>query len=171
MTFLIHAPGLGHNTMDEMAAFGAAMWLGMQAKRSRELQLDQCTQFFLDPHLAKSYLLLASTSTQGYIPLLWLAYARFSPQCEAKYIQDPDAPLVPNEWNSGDRLWFLHLAAQGNLSPSVKSTLRSLFSRQTARSLSPRSHIRGPAVMVWRGDQVSPSQAHTFWAQRPILRD
>ena len=168
MTFLIHAPGLGHNAMDEMAAFGAAMWLGMQAKRSRMLRLEQCAHFFLDPQLAKSYLLLASTSPQGYIPLLWLAYARFDPKSEADYIHDPDKPFAPHVWDSGDRLWFLHLVAQGTLSRCVKNTLRTLFAHQTARSLSPRSHIRGSTVMVWRGDHVTHHQAHHFWQQRPI---
>lgn len=169
MTFLVHAPGLGHNTIDSMAALGAGMWLGIQAKRAKGLRLEQCKQVFLDPQQANCFVLIASKTMQGYRPVLWLSYAIFDANAEADYVAYPDQAIPQQSWNAGDRLWFLHLIAQGQISQPVKSVLREIFAHRTARSLSPRSHFSGQKIMLWRGNAMDLQAVRVFWAARPIL--
>lgn len=169
MNFLVHAPGLGRNSIDSMAALGAGMWLGMQAKRAKSLRLEQCQQVFLDPQLANCFVLIASETTQGYTPVLWLSYANFNANAEADYVAYPDRVIPQESWNSGDRLWFLHLIAQGQVSLPVKSVLREIFTHKTARSLSPHSYFSGQKVMHWRGNAIDLQAVRAFWKARPIL--
>ena len=169
MTYLIHAPGLGHDTLDEMAALGAGLWLGMQAGRTQALRLDECKQVFLAPQLAQRFVLIMRKTTRGYTPALWLSYAHFNAHNEALYVANPAQAIAEQASQSGDRLWFLHLMAQGEISQPVKNLLRQLFTNQTARSLSPRSHISGQRVVLWRGKEVGLATARAFWSARPIL--
>jgi cytolysin-activating lysine-acyltransferase len=169
MTFLVHAPGLGRNTIDSMAVLGAGMWLGIQAKRVKSLRLEQCKQVFLDPQLANCFVLIASETTQGYTPVLWLSYANFNANAEADYVAYPDRAISQQSWNAGDRLWFLHLIAQGQISLPVKSVLREIFAHKTARFLSPRSCFSGQKVMLLRGNAIDQQAVRAFWKARPIL--
>jgi hemolysin-activating ACP:hemolysin acyltransferase len=170
MSYFIHAPGFGHNAIDEMAALGAAMWIGMHAPRVGNLSLKQCDQIFLQSQLAKTHVLLGAKQLNGgWTPLLWLSFAAFNARYEAQYVRHPDQALDAEAWNSGDRLWLLHMMTSRASTPEVKKAIGELFKGRTARFLSPSSHRLGQRIRVWRGQGVTFHDANGYWKSRPIL--
>lgn len=127
MNQLIHAPGLGHPAMDRVAAFGAAVWLAMQAPRIGELQLALLDQLILQPQQAQRDVLICRQDGHGWPPQLWAAYAQFDASAERAYVRDPSRCPAPGAWASGDRLWMLHLIAPQNYSPDLHRRQQALF--------------------------------------------
>lgn len=168
MKYLIHAPGLGHRAMDTVSAFGSAVWLAMQARRVMDLRLAQLNRLILQPQQSLCDVLICEDDGHGLTPRLWAAYAQFDAQHERAYVRDPSQPLNPDAWNSGERLWMLHLVAPLGFSRDLHRLLQGLFEGCTARSLSPRSHLRGQRLVIWRGQGCSTTDAQHFWADRPI---
>lgn len=165
----IHAPGLGHQEMDSTAAFGAAVWLAMQAPKVKDVALHQLNGLVLQPQTAQSDVLISrSDGSGGWRPHLWLAYARLSAEAERDYARNPALILPQSAWQSGDRLWLVHIIAPLGFDSQMFKILRRLFAAQTARSLSPSSHWRGQQVLVWRGAQCTLQDATNYWRQRPI---
>lgn len=169
MTYLVHAPGFGRPLLDGMAELGAALWLGMQAPKVRELRLGQCHQVFVQAQLAQTSVLVVSQHPGGWTPTLWLAYAALSPSHEAQYVRNPAQALPQDAWHSGDRLWLMHLVAHKTFTPEALGVVRDLFKGRTARTLSPRSHRFGQKVLICRGRGVRLSDARRYWQSRPIL--
>lgn len=168
MEHLIHAPGLGHNAMDRMEAFGAAAWLAMQAPRVKDLRLAQLNRLILQPQDALCDVLICADDGNGWTPRLWAAYAQFDALHEATYFRDPSQPIGRQAWRSGDRLWMLHLVAPSGYSRDLHRLLQELFAGRAARSLSPRSHLHGQRLVVWCGKGCSTTDARQFWANRPL---
>ena len=169
MKCLVQAPGLGHTVMEPTAAFGAAVWLAMQAPKVCDLALHQLERLILSPQDASSYVLLSLPDGQGWKPHVWLSYAEMDPLHEKRYVANPAAALPAQAWRSGDRLWMLHLIGPHGYDLETHRQVRTLFANRTARTLSPRSHLLGQRVCVWRGAQCAPSMAQAYWQQRPIL--
>jgi hemolysin-activating ACP:hemolysin acyltransferase len=170
MSIFVHAPGLGIHAVDDMAALGGAMWIGLHSPLVHELSLHQCHQLFLTPQMAKAYVLLGSAQSHGgWTPMLWLAFAALDAHHEAQYVRHPDRALDGGAWNSGDRLWLIHLITCAKLTPEMVDVLAQLFEGRTARSLSPSSHRLGQTIRVWRGRGVSSQEANSYWKRRPIL--
>lgn len=170
MSHLIHAPGMGRTTMESSAAFGAVVWLAMQAPRVHELPLHQLNRLVLQPQAAGCEVLISSEDGNGtWRPRLWLSYAHLSAEFERDYVRDPSMPLPAQAWHSGDRLWLMHLIAPDGFERMLLRTVRNVFAKRCARSLSPRSRWSGQRVMVWCGSGCSPADAKDFWRHRPIL--
>jgi cytolysin-activating lysine-acyltransferase len=161
---------MGRIGMDATAAFGAAVWLAMQAPKVKDLLLHQLNQLVLQPQAAGCEVLISSPDAEGkWRPRLWLAYAYLSAEFEREYVLDPSMPLPPQAWHSGDRLWLLHVIAPNGFEQELRRTLRELFAAHSARSLSPHSRWSGQRLVVWRGFGCSRTDTIEFWRQRPIL--
>lgn len=170
MKYLVHAPGLGHAQLQPPEAFGAAVWLAMQAPKVKNLALHQLSQLVLQPQAAHSDILVMSLDQSGkWQPRLWLAYAQMSAEHERDYVRNPSVPLPAQAWHSGDRLWLLHLIAHPQYDHALHQVLQDLFTQRSARSLSPDSHRNGQRIVTWRGTDCNHTQAQTYWQQRPIL--
>lgn len=169
MEYRIHAPGLGYHAMDRVAAFGAAARLAMQAPRIKDLRFAQLNRLILQPQDALcDVLICADDGNNGWTPRLWAVYAQFDAQNEGAYVRDPSQPIGLGAWRSGDRLWMLHLVAPTGYSVDLHLLLQKLFAGRTARSLSPRSHLLGQRLVIWRGKGCTTTGARRFWADRPI---
>lgn len=168
MKYLIHAPGLGRRAMDTVSAFDSAVWLAMHARRIMDLRLIQLNRLVLQPQQALCDVLICEDDGHGLTPRLWAVYAQFDALHEGAYVRDSSQPLSPGAWNSGERLWILDLVAPLGYSREIHRILRDLFAGCTARSLSPRSHLQGQRLVVWRGRGCSSTEAQRFWAARPI---
>jgi hemolysin-activating ACP:hemolysin acyltransferase len=169
MSYLIHAPGLGQSSMEHTAAFGAAVWLAMQAPKVRDLALHQLERLVLQPQSAASFVLLSKPEGSGWKPHAWMSYAHLDATHEKNHVANPAAPLPDSAWHSGDRLWILHLIAPCGYELDTHRQVQALFANRTARTLSPRSFMLGQRVNIWRGANCPAQDAHAYWQQRPIL--
>lgn len=168
MKYIVHAPGLGYRAMDTVSAFGSAVWLAMQARRVMDLRLAHLNRLILQPQQALCDVLICEDDGHRLTPCLWAAYAQLDALHESAYVRDPSQPLSPGAWNSGDRLWMLHLVAPLGFGRDLQRLLQGLFEGCTARSLSPRGHLSGQRIVVWRGQGCCTTEAQRFWAERPI---
>lgn len=170
MKYLIHAPGLGHMGMEAAAALGAAVWLAIQSPRVKDMAVHQLNQVLLQPQAAGCHVLIASEDAQGgWTPCVWLAYAQMNAQFERDYMRNPSLPLPASAWQSGDRLWLLHLLAPNGFNPSLKKMLKDLFAGRSARHLNPDAYRVGQRVLISRGAGCSRTEAKHYWQERSIL--
>lgn len=170
MDYLIHAPGLGYQTMSFTESFGAAVWLAMQSHKVKDIALHHLNGLILQAKEAHSEVLICLKDDKGgWTPHLWLSYARLSAEVEKELIRNPSVFLQSDQFHSGDRLWALYLIAPLGFDRRLILILKQLFAGHSARGLSPNSHWRGLQVLIWRAWGCSQAQSLAYWKQRPLL--
>jgi hemolysin-activating ACP:hemolysin acyltransferase len=66
-------------------------------------------------------------------------------------------------------MWFTHCFAPFGDALRIRSLLRPLFDRASARYLCHRSNERGVRVFTFTGSRVAPNYARQWWSERPML--
>lgn len=169
-THHLQAPQLtGHaNRISE--AFGAGVWLWMQLPRHRQLAVKNLETRLLEPIRQGQYVLVCTGKhNRQRDPVALLLYACLNARAESRYIKDPSAPLAPNDWRSGDRLWLIDWVSPFGQSLQLRHQMLELFARQTARSLHRHPRWNASRVKTWLGDTCSRDAAQAWWQERPIL--
>jgi cytolysin-activating lysine-acyltransferase len=60
-------------------------------------------------------------------PIGYVIWGQFEQAFERKYCDSPDAPIHPNDWNEGDRLWILDLVVLGGYFREVAHHMKSVL--------------------------------------------
>lgn len=170
------SPALGKHPHSEAQVLGAVTWLLMQSPQHRDLPLKTLGTLVLPPLKAGQYILLSeqrtaltTQETPSETPVAWVAWANLSAQTEAYYLSDHLAGLRPDEWSSGERMWFIHWIAPFGHTRALRRTVLNLIPNFCARALYHRGIERGTRVITFHGKNIPPQRARQWWRERPML--
>ena len=169
-SFKTIAPAFGLPPLSDAEAFGSAAWLWMNSPKHRELPLLALDHLLLPAIRLRQYVLVLEERAEGVSrPVGYLSWANLSADAESRYMDNPYQGLGAQEWNSGDRMWFIDFFAPLGESKRINSLWRPHFAAASARYLYHRSHERGVIVRTYTGARVDPAYARQWWADRPLL--
>ena len=169
--FHIAAPAFNLPAQSDAESFGSSVWLWMHAAKHNNRPIFALEHMLLPAiHLGQYILVLEQSASTGVRrPIGYLGWANLSAEAEARYVQNPITGLTRNDWNSGDRMWFVDFVAPFGHAAKVHSLWKPLLAKSSGRFMYHRSNERGVQVRQFTGAQVSPEEAQQWWAQRPIL--
>lgn len=170
------SPALGKHPHSEAQVLGAVTWLLMQSAQHRDLPLKRLGTLVQPPLKAGQYILLSerqtaptTEQTPSETPVAWVAWANLSAQAEAYYLSDHLGGLRPDEWSSGERMWFIHWIAPFGHTRALLRTVLDLIPNFCARALYHRGIERGTRVITVHARNISPQRACQWWRERPML--
>ena len=166
--FTITAPALGAPGHSEAEVLGSVTWLWMHTPRHRDLPLHALNKLVLPALKAQQFILASAPNGTAVRPVAYLAWANFSADAESRYLQGA-AALRPEDWNSGDRTWITDWFTPFGHSTEFRKTIETLLPNSCFRALYHRGNERGLRVMTFRGQNVTPLHAKTWWQARPML--
>ena len=185
----ITAPALGLSApvdmhaqlMSPMQAFGAVVWLWGHVQEHRDLPLRALPSLVMAPIKHQQYILACAAETtpvapitsllaagQDLKPVAYVAWANLSAEAESRYLNNPATGLRPEDWTSGERMWFTDFFAPFGHSHAFKQAICQCLPHSCARYLHHRGNERGMRVKTYRGAAVTPDQAHAWWQARPM---
>jgi hemolysin-activating ACP:hemolysin acyltransferase len=92
--------------------FGLVTWLWMHSPNHRHLPLHALGDQLLPAVLLRQFAVAIRQANGASQPVGYLAWANLNAQTESRYVSRPLYGLAPDEWTSGDRMWFwLHAKA------------------------------------------------------------
>lgn len=166
--FTITAPALGVPGHSEAEVLGSVTWLWMHTPGHRDLPLHALNKLVLPALKTQQFILASAPDGDTMRPVAYLAWANFSADAESRYLQSA-AALRPEDWNSGDRMWITDWFTPFGHSTEFRNTIEMLLPHSCSRALYHRGNERGLRVMTFRGRNVSPLHAKTWWQARPLL--
>ena len=166
--FTITAPALGALGHSEAEVLGSVTWLWMHTPGHRDLPLHALNKLVLPALKTQQFILASAPDGDAMRPVAYLAWANFSADAESRYLQSA-AALRPEDWNSGDRTWITDWFTPFGHSTEFRKTIETLLPDSCSRALYHRGNERGLRVMTFRGQNVSPLHAKTWWQARPML--
>ena len=172
--FKVIAPALIAATSDqpllsEAEYFGSAAWLWMHSPTHRKLPLHALNELLLPAIRLNQFVLVMEVLEQGSRPVAYFGWANLNAQTESRYIRNPLTGLVPEDWNSGDRMWLTdYFVPFGNVG-RIHKLLESLLCKASLRYLYHRGNERGVRVRTFTGADVDPAYARQWWSERPML--
>ena len=165
----ITAPALNLPAHSNAEAFGAAIWLWMQMPDHQDLPLRALSALLLPAITHQQYIMAATQCGDQVQPVAYLAWANLSAEAESRYLHNPARGLAPEDWNSGDRMWFTDWFTPFGHAKAFHAALKELLPTGCARALYHRGNERGMRVLTFRGKTVSAAQAQQWWRERPML--
>lgn len=142
------APAFSEEPWNEAQALGSAVWLWMHSPAHREAPLHTLNTLLL-PAIGTRQFLIASEHGR---PVAYAAWCWFSAEAEQRYLKNPAVTLHPDDWRSGDRLWFVDWVTPFGHSARLASLVRRhLFADSTFSALYHRGNERGLRVQRFQG--------------------
>lgn len=163
------APSLKDENYSTAYILGNIVWLMMNSPTHREMPLLMMpTQIF--PAISNRQYVLGMKENGS--PLFYMAWAYFTAEDEAQYIQQTNMALTMDNWNQGDRLWLLFaIAPFGHFGELNDWARENVFRKSTARYLAHRGKTRGTRVLVEHGVDVTSEECLDWHEAHPLLVD
>lgn len=163
------SPALNDENYSNAYILGNIVWLMMNSPSHREMPLLMMpTQIF--PAISNKQYVLGMAENGS--PLFYMAWAYFTAEDEANYIQQTNMALTMDNWNQGDRLWMLFaIAPFGHFKELNDWTRETIFRKSTARYLAHRGKERGARVLLETGVDVTPEECLEWHEAHPLLVD
>lgn len=153
--FELVAPAFSEEAWNEAQALGAAVWLWMHSATHRDAPLHTLNALLL-PAIANRQFIIGYE--QGR-PVFYAAWCWFSPEAEQRYLQSPAISLPAQDWNSGERLWFLDWVAPfGHSARLARLLQRHLFADCRISALYHRGNERGLRIKRFQGAGLAHAQ-------------
>lgn len=102
--------------MDKFTTLGKVIWLWSYSSLHRRWPLESAIHYII-PAIEKEQCRLIVD--QNGMPRGYTSWAWLSSEAEKRYILDPNS-LSYNDWNSGDRLWFIDFIAPFDFRDTVR---------------------------------------------------
>lgn len=170
---LLHlvAPALNLPAQSDAESFGSVVWLWMHATNHNNRPLLSLEHALLPAIHLGQYILVTEQDpgTGAQRPVGYLAWANLDAQTEARYITNPLTGLRREDWNCGDRMWFIDFVSPFGNTTKVHGAWKRLLARSSGRYMYHRSNERGVRVRNFVGAEVTAEAARQWWAQRPML--
>lgn len=107
LKFNIIAPQFIDEKWSEAEAFGGTIWLWMNSDRHKELPLHTLSVALIPAIKAKQFIL----AMDGSKPIFFMSWAYLSAEAETRYVTRNQLLMPIDDWQSGDRMWSIHLVA------------------------------------------------------------
>lgn len=164
------APSLKDENYSNAYILGNIVWLLMNSPTHQEMPLLMMpTQIF--PAISNKQYVLGMTEKGS--PVFYMSWAFFDAETEKQYIEQTNMALTMENWNQGDRLWFLFwVAPYGHSQVAGKWIRENLFlDIPEARFLYHQGKKKGARVIAKRGKNVTPEQMKEWHEAHPLLVD
>ena len=149
------APQIFEAEWNEAAVLGSTVWLWMNSDNHNELPLHSLSVALL-PAIKRHQFILA---TQNGQPVFFVSWARLSAEAEERYLKNHQLEMSPEDWNSGDRIWFIDWVAPfGHTAEIFQILQKDLLKDVYARSLYHRADERGRRIQHFFGKSIPPSE-------------
>ncbi len=150
---------------NEAEAFGAMTWLWLKSEEHCHTPIQEMAARTL-PVLKNGQFALFSQNGQ---PVAYIAWASFSPEAETRYLQSDQGLLSNQDWQSGDRKWFINwFAPLGNTTAVRQIAKQYLFANDCLRSLYHRGNDKGLRIMLFKGGYVSLKAKQQWESDHPV---
>lgn len=151
---------------NESEVLGSAVWLWVQSPAHNGIPLYMLPTMLL-PAIKKQQFALGVEDNKA---VFFISWARMNEASEKTYLTaKSSAALQENDWDSGNRLWFIDWVAPFNHNAiAVKVIRHDLFAHSCGRSLYHKSDKIGTKVRLFRGKQVSAQAGKTWEASHPL---
>jgi cytolysin-activating lysine-acyltransferase len=87
---------------DNFYDLGRIAWLWMQSSLHQKWSTRLMMRNVIPPVSSEQFKLIS----EGELPVAYASWAFFSAEAEKRYIINPQLIDI-NDWNSGDRMWFI----------------------------------------------------------------
>lgn len=149
----------------EAEVLGASVWLWMHSAQHRDIPLSALSTLLL-PAIKHQQFVLAMRGDQ---PVFFLNWAWLNEDAERRYLTQPGIYVQPEDWRSGDRLWFRDWVAPfGDQFALRRLATGTLFPHHCGRALYHRGEQRGLRVMNFRGDAVTHQDFARWQRETPL---
>jgi len=164
-SFDITAPSLLGCDYNEAEVLGSAVWLWMYSETHRELPIQTLPVLLLAAIKHGQFVLAVEKSR----PVFFLSWAQLSEAAESRYLKNPPESMPLDDWNSGERIWFLDWVAPFGHTRKMSTLItRQLFADKCTRSLYHRGYEKGLRVQTFRGRDLSARQARAWFEAHPL---
>jgi len=166
----IVAPAFGFPAQSDAESFGSAVWLWMHAVKLNDRPLYALDHMLMPAIQLGQYVLVVEVDAGGAKrPIGYLGWANLSAEAEARYVNNAITGLTREDWNSGDRMWFIDFVTPFGDASKAHAVWKPLFAKASGRFMYHRSHERGVTVRHFIGADVASQDAQAWWVKRPIL--
>lgn len=163
--YQLTAPLLG-GQFSEAEALGAAVWLWMHSEQHRDIPLSVLPTLLL-PAIKHQQFVIASRDDK---PMFFLSWAWMDEKAEQRYLTGPGILVQPQDWTSGNRLWFRDWVAPfGDQRVFRRIVGGTLFPHLCGRALYHKGAERGQRVLQFRGDDVTQQQFRLWQQNTPLV--
>lgn len=140
----------------DFVAVGKIAWLWMNSPLHRPWPVDLLSRFVLPAIALNQYLLI---EREGF-PVAYCSWAFLNQSAEVKYMIDP-SHIRTEDWESGDRLWFVDWVAPFSRGDSIlmKNELIEMFPHSLARAIRVKRNKQNARVMEFKGRKLDPDEA------------
>lgn len=148
-------PSLNDANFESMRAFGMASWLWIQSPLHRDWP-SYLLGNSIWPAITHRQFLLARDQTQR--PIAYVSWAMLDENAERKYLQDANS-LQTEDWNSGDRIWFIDWITPFGASLAVARKIENeIFPNDAGHSLHVKKDRRIAKIYDHFGKNVTPER-------------
>lgn len=143
-------------TSDQFEALGKIAWLWMNSPLHAKWPIDLLTKFAIPPIERQQFLILERAG----VPVAYCSWAHMDRQAESRYILDA-TKLPLEDWNCGDRLWFIDWIAPFSRQDSMdmKNILSEKFAYSLARAVRVKKTNTKARVMEFKGKLLPKEEA------------
>lgn len=140
----------------EFSVLGKLAWLWMSSRLHRGWSNELLCQFLLPPIAKGQYHLIERDG----LPVAYCSWALLSEASELEYMADP-ARLKLENWNDGDRLWFVDWVAPFSSRDTweLKRLIGQKFPDQVARAIRVKPSSERARIMEFHGKKINPTDA------------
>ena len=163
--FDILAPRLLEQSFNEAEMTGAAIWLWMHSEVHHNFPLH-VLDVLLFPAIRTGQFVLAVESGK---PVFYLSWAMFSEEAEERYILHSPHMMRNEDWQSGDRIWFLDWVAPFGGTREMRNLMSLLFRTRYVRYLHHRGTERNMRIMEAKGADVTKQEASAWFSANPAM--
>lgn len=146
-----HAPGKGALLERQIGQLGKLSWLWMNSSLHREWTVDMAARFLLPPISLNQIEIIERDG----MPVAYCSWAWLGEQAEVCYVLKP-SEIKENDWNCGDRLWFVDWVAPFAAADSwqLRSLMAERFPDEVARAIRVKRDSTRARVMEFKGSRL-----------------
>ena len=146
-----HAPREDALLEHQIGQLGKLSWLWMNSSLHREWTVALAARFLLPPIALNQIEIIERDG----MPVAYCSWAWLSEQAEVGYLLKPSG-ITENDWNCGDRLWFVDWVAPFGAADSwqLRSLMAERFPDEVARAIRVKRDSTRARVMEFKGSRL-----------------
>lgn len=145
---------------DNFTELGAITWLWANSNLHKNWTLSLLTTNVIPAIETKQYVLLRRDN----MPVAYCSWAKLSLENEVKYINDVTS-LKLEDWQSGNRNWFIDWITPFGDSLRLTKHMRELFADELFRAIRVEENSSRGKITEFHGKSVDPKLASKMFAQ------
>lgn len=149
-------------SQDKFHAYGKISWLWANSKLHKSWSTAQQARFILPAVETRQYHIVEDNG----VPVAYCSWAFITVDAEARFIVSPNS-LQPEEWTSGDRLWFIDWVSPFRTKHTweLQRAMSRKFPDQVARAYRVKPKNEKARVATFVGTELARGSSHSIRRQ------